>query len=151
MKKLIVLRHGDYNAAGDLSPLGKQQMERMAEKIPDLVADCSSIRVFSSPAKRALQSAEVIAAKLGLSAEKDSVFYSADGKSNTQGALGFILSLPAETDGAIIVTHAELASEIPFYYAYQILKLPKMEYRVVSRGCGIILDLEAKTSKLIVP
>ena len=67
-----VVRHGetDWNTAGVLQgwlevPLnerGRRQAREMAEKFAD--ADCS--RVYSSPLGRALETAEIIAAELGL-------------------------------------------------------------------------------------
>jgi broad specificity phosphatase PhoE len=74
---LLLIRHGEsvYNAEGrvqgqsdvELSPLGLRQAEAIAECLDGMGIDA----VYSSPLRRAMQTAQPVAARLGLTVQSD--------------------------------------------------------------------------------
>jgi broad specificity phosphatase PhoE len=63
LKKLIIVRHGDYSGE-DLTKKGRDQIEALSLQIKALIRDCRS-RLFTSPAPRARQSANILYQSLG--------------------------------------------------------------------------------------
>jgi phosphohistidine phosphatase SixA len=71
MKYLFLARHGDYdkNGTGDLTELGKKEIETLGEAIGEILGENTSVELISSLSPRAVQSSEIIVVRLGLPPE----------------------------------------------------------------------------------
>jgi phosphohistidine phosphatase SixA len=120
MKKLVIVRHGDYGFDGSLSTKGKAQMKQLAESLRSQLGGGKTIILFST-APRGEQSARILAAELGITElEPHEVLWSdrENGRSaHPAKTLALVRSKKELYDIVVLVTHYEYAEEFPMYFS----------------------------------
>lgn len=149
MKKLIIVRHGDYDKkTGELTDAGKWSIEKLAGKLSAHIS--GPLSIITSPAKRARDSASIIAQiNVANSMEQDELLFSDPDVSENCGALYNLLNRRQnEADTFLIVTHYEYLKYFPGYFGKKLLSV-KFETSIVRRGEALVIDCERKTSEHI--
>ncbi len=120
MKKLVIVRHGDYGFDGSLSKTGRGQMERLARGLRSRLGGGKAIILFST-APRGEQSARILGVELGITElEPHEVLWSDrdNGRSaHPAETLALVRSKKDQYDIVILVTHYEYAEEFPMYFS----------------------------------
>lgn len=154
MKKIIIVRHGSYYGRS-LDDTGRLQMSAMGNAIKSLFNENLTIRIISSTAARAEQSAKIIADILGISYEMFDFLWSgpeAPRGCSTDLAKTLELIKRSINDVLILVTHLEYSEDLPTFLAKQLLEgvrgFPSKE---TGKGEAWIVDCEAKTCTLLAP
>lgn len=141
-KRLLTVRHGDYDSNMSLSDLGVKQIYGISAKILPLVKGKTAI-ILSSPEERAVQSAAIIACQLGLELQEHDVLWSESRHpENFPEALKLVRSFMGKVDIIILVTHYEYVEYFPHYFAAEQLNTP-IRSEVIRNGC--MWDLEWET------
>lgn len=67
-RKVLCLRHGEYDGAYSLTERGRAQVQATTEKIGILMAeaDYPVVKIYSSPWQRTLESAQIIASSINI-------------------------------------------------------------------------------------
>lgn len=119
MKKLILVRHGSYVTDCDsdnflnLSDWGRHEIASLAERLEGRV-DSGSLLILSSPAPRAVQSAEILAAAFGVQFETNEAL--SDDSSGAR-VCSFVRTRQAEADTIMLVSHAILCIDAALDFA----------------------------------
>ena len=144
MKKLIIVRHGDYLPDGNLSEFGERQLLDLAWKINRLVEGDSAV-LISSTAPRAEQSADLLHPRVqGITSyTKNPIFWSeAHRQPNIEAGLQIIEEQTA--DVVIIVTHFEWGQDLPTAFAERFLQT-RFPLKQLNKAQAWVIDCEAKT------
>ena len=147
MRYLVVFRHGEFSGA-DLTTKGKSDIGRLTDRLQRLIPRLTSVRVISSPAPRALQSALVLCQILGTSIFQVSSEFLEEHSSSTDArrAQRFIIGVGHTTDIVIVATHLTYTSAITKAYAQKFGHdsefIPKM-------GQGALIDIVAETITIL--
>ena len=155
MKAIVLVRHGDYNEGTyNLTNDGKILVSRLAENLkPHL--DGMTFRILSSPAKRAIQSAEIIAKSTGQEdkpieihdilqlsywSEYPALLAMIEQNGDGKDESGAEIEGEEKFDALVNVTHFEVVEEFPRYVAenYFHAKLSQ-DCHVISKGCAWIV------------
>lgn len=138
--KLLLVRHGDYyNHNQRLNVNGVEQITSIASKLAQIVRD-QRIQIISSTAKRASESADIIAKTLNCNYEQNEIFWSEDKHpEDFVSALNIIKSYSDTTDAIIIVTHFEYMAWFPRYFAREYLG-KHIESYAIDKGSMWVLD-----------
>jgi len=148
MKKLILVRHGEYeeNEEMNLSQEGRKQIESLAEKL-SAVTNGNPPLILVSPTTRTIESAEIISKKLDAIVEKYKALYIG----NRTGFSKFLEILHERLDNEIIiaVTHLEFCEGFPKYFGREYLEGIEFESERVEVGEACVVDIETKTIKII--
>lgn len=157
MKHLFVIRHGDYYSdsnARDLSARGISQIERIAKQMKEIVGgNFNRHYVLSSPAARAIQSADIIARFFGLKEfYQNRGLFTDHGKDLSKEELKAIdaMILPHKDahDIVTIVAHSEIVISYPHYILRTVYGEDK-KMRPAKKGEGVHFDLEARTYQML--
>ncbi|MFC1594974.1 histidine phosphatase family protein [Patescibacteria group bacterium] len=144
MKKLIVVRHGQYSINDHLSDHGRSQMAILADNIKSLVNN-ESVLILSSTADRARESAEILGERLVANIEEFKILCAEDSyRENLQRVLELVLSRQDKANVLILVTHYGYVGDFPKYYGDEELKV-QLEYRRPGKAEGLVIDRENKT------
>jgi broad specificity phosphatase PhoE len=149
MKRLFVVRHGD-NSHNRLTQSGIQQMYLLGECIREIMGSWNSA-IICSPALWTVESSLVLAKSLHLSLPIiETNNYLTRGSEIGEECLNIIEDFEKnhKENGLIIVTHGELADEIPKYMA----KREAISYNPdlgIERGKATYTDLEKKIIRVI--
>ncbi len=149
MKKLIVVRHGQYDNTGHLSDAGHEQIRVLASKLKKLIDENMSIVVLTSPASRARESADIISNVLGVKTEESDVLLS-EGilhPMNLSRALEFVKSKD-KTDIIILVTHFDYVADFPKYFSEKELGIELLSIEI-GKGEAWVVDCLKRTLTLI--
>ena len=151
MKKLIIARHGEYDLGnGKLNSEGIKSITALSEEIL-LLAKNQKVVILSSTAFRALDSAEIIGEKLGISFEKEKVLWSdSDHYEDFEAALNLIRSYFEKVDILILVTHFEYVDLFPYYFARKQLNTQIKSYPI-NKGSAWCIDCIKKTISIMNP
>jgi len=146
MKKLILVRHGNYIGRGDFeNPLSEEvceQIKILSEKIKSVINN-GSVLIFSSPAIRTLQSAEIISNKLSVGFEKhEALFY------NEFLEILDLLDNNNNIDLIILVAHLEEVVDFQKFFNKKRFN-SSLPFVSAQKGEAIIIDCENKTTELI--
>ena len=148
MKKVILVRHGNcHEATGQLDDEGRAQIEILVE-ILRAHLNGRSVRMLSSTAARAVQSAEIIARRLAVEFERnESLKYGLD--DDLQKVWDLIKDDGHEV--AVLVAHKETAEFFPEFLRRKYLPdLPSFDGRGrVQTGMAVVIDPEASTVDLL--
>lgn len=150
MKKLVVIRHGEYDVRYNLNDEGRSQMQNLSAYLVENFKGMKMV-ILSSSAPRALQSAEVIGEVLELPVEKHKVLWSGgDGYSQNNATVLNLVKEKDEFDVVMLVTHLEYCEEFPGYFIENALG---GEYKPAgsSKGGARILDCETQEMEIIRP
>ena len=66
----ITVRHGDYDDNNNLSPIGEEQMRKVARQINEFNITDQPVTIICSTAPRAQQGGQIIAKELGIPIER---------------------------------------------------------------------------------
>jgi phosphohistidine phosphatase SixA len=149
MKKLILVRHGQYDKTGHLNDAGREQINKLAGELKQLIDKNLSILVLTSPTDRTRGSAEIIANFFGVKLEEEKAFLS-NGllhPMNLSKALEVVKSKD-KYDVIIIVTHFDYVADFPGYFSERELgvKLSSIE---IGKGEAWVVDCVKKTLTLV--
>lgn len=145
MKRLIIVRHGDYRWGGGdhLTDIGREQMAKIAKLLRPIIAGEVTV-VWSSPANQAKESARILVGELGASLSINETLLSGRiGDRSLQTILGLITSSADDVDNVILIAHRDNCGAIPKYFGHNYLGV---DFSYVEVGCGEgrIIDCEAK-------
>ncbi|MDP1694427.1 MAG: phosphoglycerate mutase family protein [Candidatus Woesearchaeota archaeon] len=163
MKHFFVVRHGSYHSHGRedvLSPLGHEQMMTLGRFIKDILHG-SSAYICSSPAPRAVQSAQILGNALSLpSSSLEEIPYLWSGSDVPNDNPGYaaifgqkdLMALVEErkekADGLIMVTHFEVVRDLPHCFMDQAFQ-QKVKIPEVGKGQAVHINLERRTYQII--
>lgn len=159
MKKIIVVRHGIYDdITGELIPIGKNQLKKLAKKIFSIVEKNSRVIILASNALRCQESADIISKKIGIEFESHKILFS-DCTSlfeDFEIALKLVQSKMKETDLLILVTHSENCIAFPRYFSKEFnIKISSSDDdkyfpgKKIPEGQACLINYEEKTFSLI--
>ena len=145
MKRLFLVRHGNYNSEG-LTDDGREQVTRLAESIRPLAIGTSY--VMSSPIKRALQSAEIVARALGIADIEQVPFFHQDEfyhrvPGHLEKAMQIVTERAGMVDNLVVVAHLPLVEDFTPYFAKS-SETPFEFYATPRKGEGYCVDIEEK-------
>lgn len=149
---VIFVRHGEYDddiMDGRLDEWGCRQLRALSEKIFALVAGRKT-KVLSSTAKRAMESADIIAQKFGVPVSGHEILWSDSSHPwSYPDASHFVVAQnhdeqSSEFKVAVVVTHLEYIRGLPRFFAKTFLNAD-VESREIPKGCAWVLDCQAKT------
>lgn len=145
MKKLIIVRHGDYDYRNnDLNLRGISQIEKLSERIAQLVAG-ERVVILSSDRERATSSAKIIADKLVLGFTEHELLWSENcHQTNLSEALILIDQAGESADIVIVVTHYEYTAELPPEYGKR-LGVSGFPHRESDKGTARVIDFDLRT------
>ena len=149
MKKLILVRHGDYEkSTGKLNPFGNLQIKGLSGSIKDLVGD-KSVIIFSSTAPRTIDSAEIISTMLKTSYQRVSFLRSGGGYVEDFPATHkLVLENQEKADVIILVTHYEYVEDFPDFFSQREFS-SELRGNVIGKGSAWLIDCKAETLTLI--
>lgn len=137
LKKVIVLRHGEYGKDWHLTSKGQSQIKAIVEKLKDgIIQPDWQVSVFASPADRTKESAQIIAQHFNVLVQEDqnlfcqSIF---EVDYLQKQILHLVLSVKDAYDVVVLVTHMHLGHYFPPYFVKSLL-LP-VKYKWLS-PCG---------------
>lgn len=146
---IILMRHGDYSMMG-LTPRGREQVERVARAMFPYVKG-KDIQLVTSPVKRAVDSAEIVATALDTSFEVKAFLKSKGGtltSQNIDGALSFLRK--ATVHVVIFSTHLEFCEDFPEIIDARLMRLKKMSAVTdMPRGAAWVIDCKTGECVLI--
>lgn len=139
MNKIIVIRHGAYDGkTGSLNDASRQQVIALAEKIKGISGDGSCL-ILSSPAKRAEETAAVIAERFGTCFQQCAQL---SGEAHFDQIAGLVKESQSLAETIIVVTHGGQAI---FLTSIFVSDFPEH----FNCGQAYLIDLEAKTDRFI--
>lgn len=152
MKKLVVVRHGDYededNDDEKLSSLGEKQIAQLAEKLESHLNGFSVV-ILSSTALRARQSAEILVDKFGAAFEGLDLLWSGEGGKSFGTFMDFkkllkmIEERKEQAEVYVLVTHYEYIEDFPMFFGKQRLGAT-LKSEVIPKGTAWLIDCEKK-------
>ncbi|MGW8185544.1 MAG: histidine phosphatase family protein [Candidatus Moraniibacteriota bacterium] len=149
MRFLIVVRHGAYDDDFNLNHRGKDQIQRLSEKLKDFV-NGNKILLLSSPAPRASQSAKIISEKLNVPFEEHEILWSDnDHWEDYDGLLKIVKKRRSKAEIIILVTHLEYVEGFPDHFARNELAMDIDYPPIPSKGEACLVDCINKCFQLI--
>ena len=148
MKKLVVVRHGDYGDDGHLNEAGVKQLEGLASKLAAAVGT-GKVLILSSPAIRTKESAEIISLKFNSVPETTEwLFVDVRSDMNLPAVLQLVDARRDEMDCVILVTHGPYVRDFPVYFGKQALQVVLEIDTPVNEGEAVFVDCVEK--KLVI-
>lgn len=142
MKRLILVRHGDYGISA-LTDFGRKQMQQLAPALANSVV--GNMLLVSSPLQRAEESATILAEYFHVPVDIQRVWEDDDA-----GAFQFIVGIDASIDTLLVVTHLPLLESLPKYFGREVLGV-SFPYSGVGKGQAQVIDCEMKTMTHVTP
>jgi phosphohistidine phosphatase SixA len=149
MKKLVLVRHGEYSTIDGqyiLNEEGRQQIAVLAPKLRALIGD-QRVALHTSWAARAAASAAILADALGVTFEEHRELWSGgDGIGHypdTEAMVWQIVEWAEEYDVLILVTHLEFVERLPNKFANVVFKTAIREVHIPKGHAGVI-DCDTK-------
>lgn len=143
MKKLIAVRHGHYSGE-HLSDLGKEQMATITDLLRPILQDGPTV-IMSSTATRAKESAEIIAAGLGIEFSEHAVLWSdKNHPEDIPAVIKLIRSVDGKADNVVLVSHLEYCEDLPLDYGLEAFG-KNLGYIQISKGEAWVIDCESKS------
>jgi len=142
MKKLVLLRHGSYS--GDhLNDLGRQQIKNLALQLKKLI-NGDNLSIITSPAIRAVESAQILSSFFGVKYEVNKVFLSGGQYHEDLPKALEIIRTKEKVAVLIIVTHYEYLEKFPHYFGKE--ELGSFFYTdTVDKGEALVIDYQEKS------
>lgn len=142
MKKIIIVRHGDYSGS-NLTTLGVNQMETLAGFLSWV--NPTQTTMLSSSASRASNSARILSEKLGLPFTEHYGLWSDDDHDyDLRFASQLIKS--QDSEAVILITHLEYAQYLPKFICKDIFGNTELMngYSGLYKGQMVLINLEKK-------
>lgn len=149
MKRLVVVRHGEYGSGDHLNEEGRAQMNALAEKLKPLFSGCS-VLVLTSTANRARESAEILTAAFSAACEAHEILLSESShQEDLPGVYELVRSRQDLADVVMLVTHLEYARDFPSYFGEKQLET-HWHQGELEKGEAKVIDCEFKTIRYVV-
>ena len=159
LKGLFILRHGESDHEGFLTPAGRALIQQLGHGLKNRYKlDRKKTEIICSRELRALKTAQELRQAIGL--EPDYIsrrvvchkeLFSDDRVCDIEGALRVIAEYDGEVDVLIVVTHYEMALWLPRVFGHKVLRVnnnfPEYSYR---HGQGCLIDCEKGTCEQII-
>ncbi len=145
MKRLILVRHGDY-VDGSLTVFGRQQMQELACALAHSVV--GNMLLVSSTIQRAKESAAILAEFFQVPVMEHGVWAAPGDTSNNDGALQFIGSIDTNIDTLMVVTHLPFLQSFPAFFGKEALNV-SFSSSWVEKGQAQVIDCMMKTMTLV--
>ena len=144
MGAFIVAWHPDYGSCGYINGLGRVQTRRLIEAVkPYLPYLESTASLFSSPATRAVEMAELIAKAYGLCVESSPLLWPEHSTLDDLTAMCNLMHQRAEQqDVVIVVTHLDYIESMAILLS-TLRHLPYEEPLQLQRGQALVLESNA--------
>lgn len=138
MNHLILIRHGEFDKGEEkLNEKGKEQIKSLAAKVKDF-----NPKIYSSVGPRSVESAAILAKELESEATSLEIFHSVENA-------GEVLWLLKQTqENVVIVSRGEFVTPFATYFAKEFLG-KDIGIKPISKGSGLVIDIEAKTCDTI--
>ena len=147
MRRLIIVRHGRYRTDGSLSLFGRESIRELVCRLESLV-DEGPILVLSSSAKRAYESANILAEALEADFESSDVLWSEQYRpARPDTVLSMILSRADDYETVIVVTHLEYVQTLPTHFSKRVLAC-ELRLDHLRRGGACVIDCERRAIDL---
>ncbi len=153
MDKIFLVRHGDYEGArdGPLTWAARDVIKKLALKIKgEMLGRDKKIHIFSSDTARTRMTAQIIALEFNKIPIEYSKLLAATETVDLDGLSAFIKEQEDQCDILILVTHAEVANDFPFYYADKVWG-EMVRTPILQKGEALVMDCHAKTVEHFVP
>lgn len=153
MRHLFVVRHGHYQGT-DLTPRGRRQIEVLAEEMRARVGPgARRIRILSSTAPRAKQTARIVADVFGrASFDREECLRTSGGDDLSPVHLGeidrLVAPLRARYDVIVICSHYEVVGSWARHAAKTLLGLDE-EFDAPAPGEAVHLDLTERSCRIL--
>jgi phosphohistidine phosphatase SixA len=145
MRRLIIVRHGDYGEDYHLSQYGIEQITLLSTMLK-ATTNGESIAILSSVATRAVDSAKILGKAFGVPFEEHDVLWSENRHpENLQEALELVRSKKDCADVLVLVTHLEYVYLFPNHFGKEELGVTSFPRREIGKGTAWDIDCEAKT------
>ncbi|HVU06729.1 MAG TPA: histidine phosphatase family protein [Candidatus Paceibacterota bacterium] len=153
LKRLIILRHCDADDSGKfLTQAGNDRAVELGKLIKERFnSRPGKTIVISSEALRAIRTAYWIQIGTG-SIFRTKTFpglYSDERNCFVSHALAAIDGCRENMETLVVITHLEMAEQLPHSFGSVVLKMPTIPRQQFDRGHGIAIDCEKKTWELI--
>lgn len=117
MKRLIVVRHGDFGNNFQLTTDGRKQIAALAKRLKPIVGK-GTVQIITSPAERAKESAAILARALKTEFELAKALYWEGPRSGSiNQAVDALLLQRKRVETIIVVTHLPLVEKLPVAFA----------------------------------
>lgn len=147
MKRLILVRHGDYSG-GALTCYGRKQMQELAPALANSIV--GNMLLVSSPIQRAKESAMILAEHLHVPVTEHAVWEAEGDWSDNDGAFQFIGDVDTDIDTLVVVTHLPFLESFPEYFGEKALNVSFL-YGGFDKGQARVIDCEMKTMTRVTP
>jgi len=148
MKKLIVVRHGEYGPTISLNNLERNQIGSLTDRLHRLV-DGASILLLSSTALRASESADILGKAFHVEVESHYFLWSANRyKVDFPAVLELVQSRQDMADVIILVTHLEYVEGFPAYFCERVLGI-RCYTHSIGKGQAVVIDCQNKTVEFV--
>ncbi len=147
MKKIYFVRHGDYEGAhdGPLTFPARGTIAKLAWKIKsDMLGKEEKVLIFSSQTARTRMTAKIIANEFKDIPVEPSDVLASSPNVDLDGISALIKEHEEQCDILILVTHAEVANDFPFYYADKVWG-EMARTPILNMGEALLIDCVEKT------
>lgn len=141
MKRLILVRHGDY-VGSTLTDFGRKQMQELAPVLANSVV--GNMLLVSSTIRRAKESSAILAEHFRVPVIEHGVWEAEGDWSDNDGAFQFIGDVDTNIDTLVVVTHLPFLESFPAYFGKKALNV-SLPYGGVDKGQAQVIDCEMKT------
>ncbi|MCM2339390.1 MAG: histidine phosphatase family protein [Burkholderiales bacterium] len=140
MKKLVLIRHGDYVDIS-LTNEGREQLKELGEKLKNKFSQFSFIILYS-PTERTKESKEILERYLNCDTEEVEALRSSGGELNSKQVEEILKMIENKSDRdiVILVTHFEFTTDFPNIYGET--KGFDIGYKRIGYGCMRIINIE---------
>ena len=143
MKFMALVRHGNYNSRG-LTSDGQEQIGSLGDRLKGLL-NGSTVAILTSPTRRAVESADILARVLDCTTEVHDVLESGGGVyPKCDEVLALVHSWRDSVDAVILVTHLEYTEDFPRYFFQEEFRV-RMFSTNIPKGSAYVIDCHAKT------
>lgn len=148
VRQLFIVRHGAFNDRdGNLNHDGISQIEALAQKIKALLAE-GGIRMLSSNAIRAKQSAAILEPVLGVSPTFHDILRIPPREGMVK-VVQLIESIDPPAPIVVVVTHLDFAEPLPVCWGEMKLDGTVFVEQFLSKGAAWYIDCMARTCVMI--
>ena len=146
MKRLIVVRNGQYKGSGTdeaLTSIGQRQIWTVANRFADI--ELGRTGIFTSPAPPAQECADIIA---GFLVERVTIVDCLDYEARQRATefpetLDLVRGIADDHDTVILVTHFGVACSFLQYYARAVLNHDYDEFMLLHEGAARLLRVDS--------
>lgn len=145
LKRLIIVRHGDYGSDDHLNIDGKREMNKLGDELMTSIINGQRGFILTSPINRAFESAEILRGMLGFQIVANEVLFSnGDHPVDLIASLELIRSYKNIADILIVVTHLEYTNRFHQYFGKNELGV-EFQFGGIGKGQAWDIDCEQKT------